>query len=56
MGLTGPRIALTVAGSAVVQAGPQILTLPRGTSAWLPAGVPATVSGRGQLVVATTNL
>jgi mannose-6-phosphate isomerase len=56
MGLTGPRIALTVAGSAIVQAGPQTLTLPRGASAWLPAGVPATVSGRGELVVATTNL
>jgi mannose-6-phosphate isomerase len=56
MGLTGPRIALTVAGSAVVQAGPQTITLPRGASAWLPAGVPATVSGSGELVVATTNL
>ena len=56
MGLTGPRIALTVAGSAVVQAGPQAITLPRGASAWLPAGVPATVSGSGELVVATTNL
>ena len=56
MGLTGPRIALTVAGSAVVQAGPQTIALPRGASAWLPAGVPATVSGSGELVVATTNL
>jgi mannose-6-phosphate isomerase len=56
MELAGPRIALTVDGSAVVQAGPQTLTLPRGASAWLPAGVPATVSGRGELVVATTNL
>jgi mannose-6-phosphate isomerase len=56
MGLTGPRIALTVAGSAVVQAGPQTLALPQGASAWLPAGVPATVAGSGELVVATTNL
>ena len=56
MGLTGPRIALTVAGKAVVQAGPQTLTLPRGASAWLPAGLPATVAGTGELVVATTNL
>jgi mannose-6-phosphate isomerase len=56
MGLTGPRIALTVAGTAVVQAGPQTLTLPRGASAWLPAGLLATVAGSGELVVATTNL
>ncbi len=56
MGLTGPRIVLTVAGTAVVQAGPQRLTLPRGASAWLPAGLPATVAGSGELVVATTNL
>jgi mannose-6-phosphate isomerase len=56
MGLTGPRIVLTVAGTAVVQAGPQTLTLPRGASAWLPAGLPATVAGSGELLVATTNL
>ena len=56
MGLTGPRIVLTVAGTAVVQVGPQTLTLPRGASAWLPAGLPATVAGSGELVVATTNL
>ena len=56
MGLTGPRIVLTVAGTAVVQAGPQRLTLPCGASAWLPAGLPATVAGSGELVVATTNL
>jgi mannose-6-phosphate isomerase len=56
MGLTGPRIVLTLAGKAVVQAGPQTLTLPRGASAWLPAGLPATVAGTGELVVATTNL
>ena len=40
----------------VVQAGPQTLTLPRGASAWLPAGLPATVTGTGELVAATTNL
>jgi mannose-6-phosphate isomerase len=56
MGLTGPRIVLTVAGTAVVQVGPQTLTLPRGASAWLPAGQAATVAGSGELVVATTNL
>src|SRR6185437_5347556 len=56
MGLTGPRIVLTVAGTAVVQVGPQTLTLPRGASAWLPAGLAATVAGSGELVVATTNL
>jgi mannose-6-phosphate isomerase len=56
LGLTGPRIVLTVAGSATVQAGGQSLTLPRGASAWLPAGLPATVAGSGQLVAATTNL
>ncbi len=56
MGLAGPRIVLTVAGTAVVQVGPQTLTLPRGASAWLPAGLAATVAGSGELVVATTNL
>jgi mannose-6-phosphate isomerase len=56
VGLSGPRILLTVAGEASVQAGPQTLTLPRGSSAWLPAGVPATVAGTGELIVATTNL
>jgi mannose-6-phosphate isomerase len=56
LGLTGPRIVLTVAGSATVQAGPQTITLPRGASAWIPAGLPATVAGSGELVAATTNL
>jgi len=56
MELTGPRIVLTVAGRAVVRVGPQTLTLPRGASAWLPAGPAATVTGIGELVVATTNL
>jgi mannose-6-phosphate isomerase len=56
VGLSGPRILLTVAGEASVQAWPQTLTLPRGSSAWLPAGVPATVAGTGELIVATTNL
>ena len=56
MRLTGPRIVLTVAGRAVVRVGPQTLTLPRGASAWLPAGLAATVAGSGELVVATTNL
>jgi mannose-6-phosphate isomerase len=56
MGLSGPRIALSMAGSAVVEAGPQTIALPQGASAWLPAGMPATVSGSGELVVATTNL
>jgi mannose-6-phosphate isomerase len=56
IGVTGPRIVLTVEGKAVVQAGPQLLTLPRGASAWLPAGLDATVHGTGTLVAATTNL
>jgi mannose-6-phosphate isomerase len=56
LGLTGPRIALTVSGSAVLRTGSQTVPLPRGASAWLPAGVPATVAGSGELVVATTNL
>jgi mannose-6-phosphate isomerase len=56
IGVTGPRIVLTVAGKAVVTTGRQTLTLPRGASAWLPAGLAATVAGTGQLVAATTNL
>ena len=56
LGLTGPRIVLSTAGKAIVQSGPQTLTLPQGASAWLPAGLPATVAGSGELVVATTNL
>jgi mannose-6-phosphate isomerase len=56
IGVTGPRIVLTVEGKAVVTAGRQTLTLPRGASAWLPAGLAATVAGTGQLVAATTNL
>jgi len=56
MGLIGPRIVLTVAGRAVVHTGAQTLTLPRGASAWLPAALPATVAGNGELVAATTNL
>ena len=52
----GPRIVLTVSGEAVVRAGTATLTLPRGASAWLPAGVPATAAGTGVLVAATTNL
>lgn len=52
----GPSIVLTVAGEAVLRAGGSTLTLPHGASAWLPAGVPATVAGSGQLVAATTNL
>jgi mannose-6-phosphate isomerase len=56
VGVTGPRIVLTVEGTAVVQAGPQTITLPRGASAWLPAGLDATVAGTGTLVAATTNL
>lgn len=54
--LPGPRILLTISGEAVVRTGTATLTLPRGASAWLPAGVPATVAGTGVLVVATTNL
>jgi mannose-6-phosphate isomerase len=54
--LPGPRILLTVSGEAVVRAGSSTLTLPRGASAWLPAGLPATVAGTGVLVAATTNL
>ena len=53
---TGPRIALTVEGEAVLRAGGSTLTLPRGASAWLPAGLAATVEGSGRLLVATTNL
>ncbi|HEY6747437.1 MAG TPA: mannose-6-phosphate isomerase, class I [Mycobacteriales bacterium] len=56
LGVTGPRIVLTVEGTATLTAGPQSLTLPPGASAWVPAGVPATVSGSGRLVVASTNL
>jgi mannose-6-phosphate isomerase len=56
LGVTGPRILLTVDGTASVSAGAQTLTLPRGASAWVPAGVPARVAGTGQLVMATTNL
>jgi mannose-6-phosphate isomerase len=56
LGVTGPRILLTVDGTARLTAGPRSLTLPRGTSAWVPAGVPATVSGTGRLVAASTNL
>ena len=56
IGVIGPRIVLTVEGRAVVTAGPQTLTLPRGASAWLPAGLAATVAGTGQLFAATTNL
>jgi len=52
----GPRIVLTVAGEAVLRAGSATLTLPRGVSAWLPAGLPATVAGTGRLVAASTNL
>ena len=56
IGVSGPRILLTVEGTATLTAGAQSLTLPRGTSAWVPAGVPATVGGTGRLVAATTNL
>ncbi len=56
IGVTGPRILLTVEGTASLTAGPQSLTLPQGASAWVPAGVPATVAGSGRLVAATTNL
>lgn len=55
LGVTGPRILLTVEGTATLTAGQRTLTLPRGTSAWVPAGVPATVGGTGRLVAATTN-
>ncbi|HST63802.1 MAG TPA: mannose-6-phosphate isomerase, class I [Mycobacteriales bacterium] len=56
VGVSGPRIVLTVDGTATLTAGPQSLTLPRGSSAWVPAGMPATVAGTGRLVAATTNL
>jgi mannose-6-phosphate isomerase len=56
IGVSGPRILLTVAGAATLTAGSQTLSLPRGASAWVPAGVPATVAGTGRLVAATTNL
>ena len=52
----GPRIVFTVSGEAVVRAGAATLTLPRGASGWLPAGLPATAEGTGVLVAATTNL
>jgi mannose-6-phosphate isomerase len=52
----GPRIVLTVAGEAVLRAGASTLTLPRGASAWVPAGLPTTAAGHGTLLVATTNL
>ena len=52
----GPRIVLTVDGEAVLRAGTSTLTLPRGASAWVPAGLSTTAAGHGQLVVATTNL
>ena len=56
VGASGPRILLTVEGAATLTADSQTLSLPRGASAWVPAGVPATVSGTGRLVAATTNL
>lgn len=52
----GPRIALTVEGEAVLTAGASTLTLPKGASAWVPAGLVASAAGAGRLVVATTNL
>ncbi len=55
IGVSGPRILLTVEGTATLTAGPRTLSLPRGTSAWVPAGMPATVAGSGRLVAATTN-
>lgn len=56
IGVTGPRILLTVDGTATLTAGARTLTVPRGASAWVPAGVPAAVGGTGRLVAATTNL
>ena len=52
----GPRIVLVLEGAAELRAGGVTLALPRGGSAWVPAGVPATVGGTGQLITATTNL
>jgi mannose-6-phosphate isomerase len=53
---SGPSIVLTLVGESVLRAGGSTLTLPRGASAWLPAGAAATVAGAGRLVAATTNL
>lgn len=52
----GPTIVLTIEGEAVLRAGGATLPLPRGASAWLPAGLAATVAGSGRLVAATTKL
>lgn len=52
----GPTIVLCLEGEAELRAGGAVLPLPRGSSAWVPAGVPAGVAGAGRLVAATTNL
>jgi mannose-6-phosphate isomerase len=56
IGVTGPRIMLTVEGTASLRTDGRVLSLPQGASAWVPAGVPATVAGSGRLLAATTNL
>ena len=48
----GPQIVLVVSGAAELSG----LELPRGASAWVPAGRPAVATGAGVLVRATTNL
>ena len=48
----GPQIVLVVSGAVELSG----LELPRGASAWVPAGRPAVATGAGVLVRATTNL
>ena len=48
----GPQIVLALSGSAELSG----LELPRGASAWVPAGHPVVATGTGVLVRATTNL
>jgi mannose-6-phosphate isomerase len=52
----GPRILLCTDGSFTVAAAPDVQTLLRGQSAFVPAGSAVALSGAGQLFVAGTNL
>jgi mannose-6-phosphate isomerase len=52
----GPQILLVTDGEATVSGAGEPVVLPRGRSAWVPAGAAVTLTGNGTVFRATTNL